>query len=56
MAGSRARRWGIAVVVVVAVALIVVGAMGIVLGLVGRMSTGAGGLAPVRQAVVRHDD
>ena len=46
MAGSRARRWGIAVVVVVAVALIVVGAMGIVLGLVGRMSTGAGGLAP----------
>lgn len=46
MAGSRARRWGIAVVLVIAAVLIVVGAMGILLGLVGRVSTGTGGLVP----------
>lgn len=46
VAGPRARRWAMAIVVVVAVALIVVGTMGIVLGLVGRVSSGAGGLVP----------
>ena len=43
MAGPRLARWGIAIVLVAAVALMVLGAMAIVLGLVGGMSSGTGG-------------
>jgi hypothetical protein len=49
VAGPHQRRWGVAVVlvvVVVAVVLVVLGAMAIVLGLVGRVSSGPGGLVP----------